>query len=196
MRIENDFIVDAPPERVWDVLTDMPVVVACMPGAELTETIDENHWKTTLTVKVGPISLTFAAELEREVADWGSGRIVMTSKARETKGRGGATARVESLLESIDAGSNVSIVTNVTLSGTAAQFGRPVVTEVSRQLVATFAACLQSRVEPVAPPAGGEDSPTTLQAAEPPPAVTQPISGSFLLRALIDPLLRLVRRGR
>ena len=110
MRIENDFTVNALPSKVWSVLMDMPVVVSCMPGAELIETIDATHWKTKLAVKVGPISLVFAADLERETADVDSGRMVMTSKARESKGRGGATTRIESVMESVADGTRILIV--------------------------------------------------------------------------------------
>ena len=99
MRLENAFSVDAPPERVWAILLDMPVVVSCMPGAELTGTIDDEHWRTSLTVKLGPVSLIFDAELDRELADPVTRRMVLTSKARERQGRGGAIARVESTLE-------------------------------------------------------------------------------------------------
>lgn len=193
VRIENDFTVAALPGTVWGVLTDMPVVVSCMPGAELTETIDATHWKTKLTVKVGPIALAFAADLERETADPDAGRLVMVSKARELKGRGGATARVESTLAPVATGTRVVIVTDVNLSGTAAQFGRPVMQQVSQQLVAKFAACLQAKLAPPEVGAGDQPSPST----EPPsPTAAEPISVMILLRALVSPLTRLFRRHR
>lgn len=191
VRIENDFTVAALPETVWGVLMDMPVVVSCMPGAELTETIDATHWKTKLSVKVGPIALAFAADLEREVAHPGTGRMVMTSKARELKGRGGATARVESVLEPAGTGSRVVIVTDVALSGAAAQFGRPVVQQVSQQMVARFAACLQSKLEPSEASAGDQSSPRAGSASS---AAAESISVLSLLRALVSHLTRLFRR--
>lgn len=193
MRIENEFTVAAIPVTVWSVLMDMPAVVSCMPGAELTETIDDTHWKTTLTVKVGPMTLAFAADLEREVADSTSGLIVMTSKARELKGRGAATARVESTIEPVDGGSRVVIVTDVNLSGTAAQFGRPVMQQVSHQLVARFAACLQAKLDPAVTAPGAE---LTATDEYPAPVAAQRISVSTLLRALVSSLIRPFRRAR
>lgn len=192
MRIENAFSVSAVPERAWSVLLDMPVVVSCMPGAELLETIDESHWRTRLTTKLGPIRLVFDADLERESVDATARHMVMTSKARERNGRGGATARVESTVEPEGHGSRVVIVTDVTLSGTAAQFGRPVVQDVSRQLTATFATCLQAKLgaaEPASELPGASTSP------EAPAEQAHAISGiSLLVRALVRPLTRLIRR--
>ena len=191
MRIENEFTVEALPRSVWEVLMDVPTVVSCMPGAELIETIDASHWKTKLTVKVGPVALAFAADVDREVADSDAGRMVLTSKARELKGRGGATARVESTLEPADSGTRVVIVTDVSLSGAAAQFGRPVMQQVSHQLVDTFASCLQAKLDPAGPAASDQPAPAL---GTPQPIAPQRISAALILRALVSSLTRLFKR--
>lgn len=192
MRLENAFAVDAPPERAWPVLMDMPVVVSCMPGAELIETVDDSHWRTSLTVKLGLVSLVFDADLERELVDAAAGRMVMTSKARERKGRGGATARVESTMQPEGDGSRVVIITDVNLSGTAAQFGRPVVQDVSRQLTARFAACLQTKLGTAETASSDPAASAELHTVPP-----QPVSGlSLLFRALVSPLTRRIGRDR
>jgi carbon monoxide dehydrogenase subunit G len=191
IRLENAFSVDAPPERAWSVLLDMPIVVSCMPGAELIETVGDDHWRTSLTVKLGPVGLVFDADLDRELADPVTRRMVLTSKARERKGRGGATARVESTIEPEGNASRVVIFTDVTLSGTAAQFGRPVVQDVSRQLTARFAACLQTKLA-TADVSGesAEQAALPERLAEP----TRAVSGlSLFVRALVRPVTKLFR---
>jgi hypothetical protein len=152
MRLENSFEVAAPPERAWALLLDVPRVVPCMPGAQLTETIDESHWKATVAVKLGPMSMTFAADVAREQVEEDARRVVLSTKARELKGRGGATATIESTLEPVGTGTRVSVVTELQLSGPAAQFGGPVVKTVAGQLTQQFAACLQEQLadEPAA----------------------------------------------
>jgi carbon monoxide dehydrogenase subunit G len=60
MLIENSFEVPAPIDHVWNYMLDVEKVVVCMPGAQLTETIDENNYKGKVTVKLGPVSLSFA----------------------------------------------------------------------------------------------------------------------------------------
>jgi carbon monoxide dehydrogenase subunit G len=161
MRLENSFEVPAPPERAWALLLDVPRVVPCMPGAELTETVDETHWKARIAVKLGPMAMTFGADVAQEQVDEAARRVVLSTKARELKGRGGATATIQSTLEPFDGGTRVAVVTDLQLSGPAAQFGGPVVKTVAGQLTDQFAACLQGQLAdepaPVAPqrPVGG-----------------------------------------
>jgi carbon monoxide dehydrogenase subunit G len=177
MRLENSFEVPAPPERAWALLLDVPRVVPCMPGAELTETVDETHWKARIAVKLGPMSMTFAADVAREQVDEQARRVVLSTRARELKNRGGATATIESTLEPAESGTRVLVVTDLQLSGPAAQFGGPVVKTVAGGLTEQFAACLKSKLgdEPAA-------------AAQP----ARPVSGLALLwRSLLARL-----RGR
>jgi len=176
VRIESSFEVPAAPDEVWALLMDVPRVVPCMPGAELIETIDDSTWKTKMSVKLGPMTLGFTADVKREEADEAARLVRLTAKARELRGRGGAGATVESTLTDLGTGTRVSVVTNLTLSGAVAQYGGPVVKDVSAQLVSRFADCLREQLES-APPEEG--------AAPTPPAAPRPVSGlGLLLRAL------------
>ena len=207
MRLENDFTVQASPEQAWALLNDIPRVVPCMPGAELMEVVDENTFKAHVHVKLGPISLTFAADIVREQVDQ-SGRVVtMTTKARELKGRGGATATIESSLEPDGSGTKVTIVTELALSGTVAQYGRGIVADVSNQMVKQFAACIAGQLaaeSPAASPASLAEAappgaaPSAPTAALPPPVKpVQAVGGlSLALGALGRSLLRALRLKR
>lgn len=206
MRLENTFEVPAPPEQAWELLNDVPRVVPCMPGAELTETVDENAWKATMHVKLGPIALQFGTDVTRKAQDESARTTTLQARARELKGRGGATAVIESTLEPSGTGTQVTIVTDLTLQGAVAQYGRGVVADVSNQLVKRFADCIAAQLQgsgaPPAEPAaaaGGEPPPAAAPAASPPPASApnvKPVGGGgLLLRALLRPLLRLFGRG-
>jgi uncharacterized protein len=146
MRLENSFDVPAPPDRAWRLLNDVPAVVPCMPGAELEETLGENAWKATLRVKLGPIALQFTADVTREQMDEQAGRVVLAVKAREVRNRGSAEATIESTLAAQDGGTRVAIVTELTLRGTVAQYGRGIVPDVARNLTAQFADCIASKL--------------------------------------------------
>jgi carbon monoxide dehydrogenase subunit G len=177
MRLENAFEVAAPPEQAWELLLDVPRVLPCMPGADLAETVDDSHWRATMQVKLGPVALTFAADVTREEVDAAARRVILSTRAREQRGRGGASARIESTLEQIDAGTRVAIVTDLQLSGATAQFGGPVVKDVAAELTRRFAECLQEQLT-IAP-----------AAADAGPA--KPISGfALLLRALLARIRR------
>lgn len=147
MRLENSFEVPAPPERAWELLNDVPRVIPCMPGAELTETVDETHWKATMHVKLGPIALQFATDVERTETDGSAQRAVLSARAREVKGRGGAQATIESALEPAGAGTRVTLVTELAMQGPVAQYGRGIVADVAGQLVGRFADCIAAQLQ-------------------------------------------------
>jgi len=186
VRLENSFEVPASPERAWVLLIDVPRVIPCMPGAELTETVGATSWKATMSVKLGPISLAFATDVEQEALDESARRATLSANARELRGRGSARATIESSLTALDDGSGtrVDLVTDLTLSGAVAQYGRGVVADVSERLVRSFADCLQAQL--VAPP---EEARAAVSAQ------AKPISGLRLgLPALGRALLRAVSR--
>ena len=180
MRLENAFEVPASPTDSWRLLNDVPAVVPCMPGAELVEVVGENAWKAKLQVKLGPIGLSFLADIVREQMDEAGGRVVLAVKAREAKGRGSAEATIESTLAPAAGGTRVDIATELALRGVVAQYGRGVVGDVAARLTDQFAACIAGKLA---------DAP-----AEPPPASAKPIGG---LRLVLGALWRsLFRRPR
>lgn len=182
MKIENSFEVPAPPKAAWDLLMDVPRVIPCMPGAELVETVDENMWKATVAVKLGPIALNFAADVVRQTVDEANSTVTLNTKARETRGRGGAQAAIQSTLSEVPGGTKVDIVTDVTMSGAVAQYGRGIVQDVAGQLTAKFADCLKAQL---APAPAGEGEPAQSPPPSASPAAAKPISGLSLgIRAL------------
>jgi carbon monoxide dehydrogenase subunit G len=187
MKIENSFEVPAPPEEAWALLMDVPRVIPCMPGAELTEAVDDTHWKAKMSVKLGPISLLFATDVARESADEATRTSKLSANAREAKGRGSARATIESSLAATDGGTRVEVVTDLALTGPVAQYGRGMVQDVAAQLTQQFADCLQRQLSTPAPAEG--------VAAPPPPPPAKPVGGiSLFLGALIRSARRVVKR--
>lgn len=147
MQLENSFEVEAPRDAAWNLLLDVPRVVPCMPGAQLTETVDDSNWKAKVAVKLGPIGLEFAADVARPEVDAAESRVVLTTNARELRGRGGARATIESRLSELGPShTRVDIVTDLSLSGSVAQYGRGIVQDVAGQMVGKFADCLQKQL--------------------------------------------------
>lgn len=190
MRLENNFEVAAAPDRAWALLNDVPRVVPCMPGAELIETIDENTWKGRVHVKLGPVSLQFETDVVRELEDAAARRVVLATKARELRGRGAAQARIESSLSEAAGRTKVDIVTELSLQGAVAQYGRGIVPGVAAQLTKQFADNVAALLE--------RDSSQASEAKRAPVAEhpVQAIGGLRLgLRALRSRLARIFRRG-
>lgn len=183
MLLENSFVVPAGPEKAWALLMDVPRVIPCLPGAELTETVDATTWKARVNVKLGPVALVFATDVRREEADPRALRTTIAADARELRGRGAGRARIESSLAPHDDGTRVLIRTDLTLSGTVAQSSR-LVEAVSTQLVQSFADCLKAQL------AGTEAEAAAAVAAQ-----SHPVPGhSLALRALIQRLSGFLRR--
>jgi carbon monoxide dehydrogenase subunit G len=177
MKLENSFEVPASKQAAWDLLMDVARVVPCMPGAQLTETVSDSAWKADMNVKLGPIALTFATDITREDADESGSLVTLNAKAREKRGRGGAQAAIQSSLTEIPDGTRVDIVTDLTLSGAVAQYGRGIVQDVSGQLVARFADCLKAQLAASAPEA---EVGAAAEAAAAQEKAAKPVSGLSL----------------
>ena len=147
MRIENAFEVPVTPDAAWAILTDIPRVVPCMPGAEIEEAIDETTWKVLHRVNLGPISLQLRSEVRRAETDETARRAVLAVRANEIRGRGGANATLTCALEPAGNGTRVTIVTDLSLRGKVAQYGRPVVGSVAEKMTRQFGSCLASMLE-------------------------------------------------
>ena len=184
MLIENEFTVATPVDDLWAFLLDVERIAPCMPGAELTETIDEQHWKGKVNMKFGPVALSFAGTVEMTERDDQAHRAVLHAKGMEAKGKGAANATVTSWLEpASDGETTVKMTADITLTGAAAQLSRGLLPEISKNLTQQFADCLEATMNAeraaapggaaeatATPPAGATPSPSQVQAPAPTPA--------------------------
>jgi uncharacterized protein len=155
VKLEDTFDVPAPPERVWEFMLDLERVTPCMPGAELEEMPDEDTWKGRVNVKLGAVSLSYAATAVIDERDEQGRRVVIKADARETRGKGTATATIEAHLEPMDdAGTRVVMNTDLMILGAVAQYGRGMIADVSKHLTGQFAECLKARIAATPNPGG------------------------------------------
>jgi carbon monoxide dehydrogenase subunit G len=197
MEFENSFEVPLPPQEAWKVLLDIERIAPCMPGAELTEVVDKETYKGKVSVRLGPVALTFAGQAKFEEIDTAGQKARVRARGNDAKGRGGANALVEFRLEPTAGGTKVIVHTDLTLSGAVAQYGRGVamVRDLAGQLIGQFATALKAQLgtheaaAPAMPSVTGEPA-----APAPPPApAAKPISGfALMLRVLWNALVRLV----
>jgi carbon monoxide dehydrogenase subunit G len=146
--IENEFRATAPVEELWAFLLDVERIAPCMPGAELTETVDDRTWKGRVSMKFGPVAMVFAGTVVLQGRDDAAHRVVLSAKGMEQKGKGAANASVTSWLEPAgDGASVVKMRADISLTGAAAQLSRGLMPEVSRKLTQQFADCLEQTLE-------------------------------------------------
>ncbi len=98
MRLENEFVVPAPTDEVWSFMLDVERVAPCMPGAEITEQVDDRTWKGKVSIKLGPVSMAFQGTVVQETVDEDAKRAVLNAKGQETRGKGAASAEITSHL--------------------------------------------------------------------------------------------------
>lgn len=150
--IIQEFEVRQPVGSVWQLFQDVPNVVECMPGAELTTVVGPTEYRGRLSVKLGPISAAFEGEAVVEEIDVDRHRAVIRSKGIDKRGgsRGAATITYE--LSPVGVSTAVMIEADVSLQGRLAQFGRTgLLEEVSRSLTSDFARCLERKLGAATP---------------------------------------------
>ena len=155
MKVEETFRLNAAPERVWAFLTDPYQVASCLPGAAITEKLDERTYLGTITVKVGPVTASYKGTIRFERLDRERWQAELVGQGQDTKGKGGAEMRIQSRLHATDSGTKVTVASEVSISGILAQLGRGIVESVSSQIFRQFAAAVQQRLE--APTGSGQE---------------------------------------
>lgn len=195
MLIENGFTVAASPDTVWAHLLDVEKVAPCMPGAELTETVDDRNWKGKVLIAFGPVKMSFAGTVTLDDLDDEGRRVRLHAKGTEQKGKGAASAKVTSWLEPTgDGGTQVSMEADIALTGAAAQLSRGLLPEISQKLTQRFADCLQANLTAGAGIAAVEEPDLTAPEG-PTTTVAKPVGGVRLaLSALWARIVGVVRR--
>jgi carbon monoxide dehydrogenase subunit G len=191
MEITKSFVLKAPAPAVWAFLTDPTRVARCLPGAAITEKLDEQSYAGTITVKVGPVTANYRGKMRFERLDEAAGEADIAASGQETRGKGGADMRMKSrVVARSPEETEVTVVSDVNVMGVLAQFGRGMIQDVSDQLFQKFTDGMRRELEtpaaaatPSAPasaavapttPAVISEAPTPAVAAAPPPPAAEP----------------------
>jgi uncharacterized protein len=145
MKIQNEIEVAAPPEELFDVLSDVERVAPLLPGASL-EGKEGDAYTGAVKLKIGPITASYRGRLRFLELDEESHRAVMEASAQETNGQGNAQARITASVSGSDSQSVLNLDTDLEVRGKAAQFGRGVLGNVSQRILDQFARNLESEV--------------------------------------------------
>ncbi|GAC1545844.1 MAG: hypothetical protein NVS3B12_34610 [Acidimicrobiales bacterium] len=175
MELTNEFRVGIPVGEAWAVLTDVERIAPCLPGAQLQE-IEGDQYRGVVKVKVGPITAQYKGVATFIEQDAAGHRLVLRAEGRDTRGQGNANATVTATLVDDGTGTAVKVVTDLTITGKVAQFGRGVLADVSGKLIDQFVANLERDVlsggAPAAraaasTPAADAPTPSSATAADP-----------------------------
>jgi carbon monoxide dehydrogenase subunit G len=204
VEFDNSFEVPLPPAEAWTVLMDVRRIAPCMPGAELTDVVDDRNYKGKVAVRLGPVALAFAGLVTFEEIDNANRTARVKAQGTDSKGRGGANAVASFRIEDVAAGgSKVMVHTDLTLSGSIAQYGRGVgmIQTTAAQIMNQFANNLKAQIgrEGANTPAQPVSAQAQMSGAPPrsaPPPAAKPISGfSLMAKVLWASIMKLFGRG-
>ena len=193
LRIEKTFEVNAPIEKVWVLLSDPTKVASCVPGAQITEKIDDKTYKGAISVKVGPSVTDYKGEVQILRLDAQNHEIEIQGKGQDVRGRGSASMTMTGKLAMLDNGTTqVTSTSEVTVVGILAQMGSRVITEVSNIMFEKFTQNFQALLQQQSVDQPADEPAVATVAVKPPEPIDsgslawQAVKGMFrsLLQAL------------
>lgn len=149
MKLEHSFTVPTDLDTVWEAVLDPERVAPCMPGASLSE-VDGDTFKGSVKVKLGPISLLYKGSGEFLTKDADTRTVVIKASGKDARGNGTAAATVTVTLTAKGDATDGAVVTDLSITGKPAQFGRGLISEVGGKILDSFATCLASKLAPTA----------------------------------------------
>jgi carbon monoxide dehydrogenase subunit G len=146
MKIQNEIEVSAPPDDLFEVLSDVERVAPLLPGATLEGKEDGDTYVGTVKVKVGPISVSYRGTISFQELDHEARRAVMRASGREINGQGSTEATITATVSGSDSTSVLTMDTDMEVRGKVAQFGRGAIGNVSQKILDQFARNLEAQV--------------------------------------------------
>jgi len=193
MEFENRFEVPLPPDQAWKLLLDVPRIAPCLPGAELTEALGENRYKGKVSVKLGPVALSFNGTAQLSDIDEAAHTARIQASGNDTKGRGNANAKVAFRLEPSANGSLIVVRTDLTLAGMVAQYGRGagMIQTIADQLIGQFVVALKAELARTSLASAETQAAASAETPIPAePVAAKPISAFALLWAVLKAKLK------
>ena len=190
VQIEKTYPMPCSPEVAWEFLQNLESVAACMPGAKITERLEAGRYKGTVTVKVGPATMSFRGEVEMKDVDSAARTLRLLGKGTDSTGSSGASMNLTARIETAEGGLCTLVgASEVSISGKAAAFGGRMMNTVADQILKQFADNFAGQVTALqAQRAAGGGAPTAA-APVPPPAAGE-LNGLALVWTLFKNWLR------
>ncbi|MFN0073784.1 MAG: CoxG family protein [Chloroflexota bacterium] len=140
MKFEHSVSVQAPKEKLWELLMDVPRVAKCVPGVESVEALGEDKFRGTLKVSVGPIKINLQGDIAITESDMDAGKAAMRADAADKRVGGAVKATMDMQVQETSAQtSNLTIVTDAQVMGRIGEFGQPIIRKKADQIMQEFA---------------------------------------------------------
>jgi carbon monoxide dehydrogenase subunit G len=150
MLINHSFQIGQPVDQVWNFFDNVPLVAACVPGADLTREVGDDQYEGDVIISAGPVKLEFSGELQIKSRDNAKKVIVLEGAGADRKGRGSASVVLNASLNSLGCVTRVDLAIDLTISGAAAQYGRGLVADFTEVLIDQTADSMKARMTAIA----------------------------------------------
>jgi uncharacterized protein len=147
VKIEKTFQLQQPVEKVWAFLSDPRKVATCVPGAQITEQVDDRNYKGAISVKVGPSVTDYKGEVQIVRLDQDAHEIEILGKGQDVRGKGSASMKMTGKLRALENGTEVVSVSELNVVGILAQMGGRVINEVSNIMFEQFTNCFRQTLQ-------------------------------------------------
>jgi len=158
MKVQNACVIAAPMAATWAAVTDLARLASALPGASLEPGADGRTYRGRMKIKFGPVTAEYAGTAAVDEIDVDRHVAVFRVQGREVRGQGGATATIRNSLAPVSGGTRLTIDTELSVSGIAAQLGHGMIEDVSATLLGTFAKRLERELAGAAGPAAEPDA--------------------------------------
>ncbi len=135
VKAEKSLKLNQEPEMIWKSMIDPSFMVKSVPGAELTEQIDERNFKGKISIKIGPVTAKFNGEAEFTKLEEEGYELTMEGKGLDTSGKGGANMTMNiKLLPIENGGTEMQSSMSLSITGRLAQFGARMIVAVNNKM--------------------------------------------------------------
>ena len=194
VQIDKTYPMPCTADVAWKFLQNLAAVAECMPGAKITEHLDSDRYKGTVTVKVGPAKMSFRGEVEMQDIDSTVRSLRLLGNGTDSSGNSGASMNLTARIDTTDDGQCALVgASEVSMSGKAAAFGGRMMNTVADQILKQFAgnfadqvSALQAQQAASLPVA---DTASAVDLSDPPPVAGE-LNGLALLWTIFKDWLR------
>lgn len=178
MKVLNEFILEAPIDRAWPVLLDIPRVATCLPGATMEPGGEDGVYRGSMKIKLGPVTMGYEGTVRLEEVDEDTHTARIVASAKERKGQGTAAATITNRLEDLGGRTRVVAETDLAVTGRPAQFGRGIMEDVADRMLGEFAKRFEQELLSGGPAGMPETDRVPATAPEPVPIAQEPVGAT------------------
>ena len=181
VKAEKNLKLNQDPDMIWKCMIDPSFMVKSVPGAELTEQLDERNFKGKISIKIGPVTAKFNGEAEFTKLEEADYELTMEGKGLDTSGKGGANMTMNIKLSTLEeGGTEMQSSMSLSITGRLAQFGARMIVAVNNKMFDQWATSFTELLNEQTSSKGSEEKsnnqPDNGNVAEPTPVKALPLA--------------------